>query len=377
MAARRGGGSPVGASGPAPPADPAPGGPQVERIRGGGRTIVGVVAVVIGASVVVNVVSSATRVLGWLLAAILLAGLLDPVVQRVGRVIPRGFSVLVVLLALIGLAAVAGYGLIDQLGREVHRLERAAPDAARNIEESRRFGSAAREFKLAERTQRFVDELPQRLQGGSGADLLRTNATRSVAYLAGGVLTAFLLLHGHRLVESGLAQIDDERRRRRVTRVLDRGYRRARAYAAGRFAFSIGTAIVVGTAGWVADVPGYRVLGLFAAVWSLVPTVGLFIGSLPIVALAGGTPGGTSAMWMLTFFAVLQVAEALAFRRFVERRSLRVGPFVSLLAGMVGFELYGIGGAIATLALAAFALGVADELAPTDEDEVDLSAIVG
>ena len=54
---------------------------------------------------------------------------------------------------------------------------------------------------------------------------------------------------------------------------------------------------------------------------------------------------------------------------FVEARSLRVGPFLTVVAGLVGVELYGIGGALLAVAWLTLAAAVLGELAPSPKEQ--------
>src|SRR5204863_367531 len=84
---------------------------------------------------------------------------------------------------LVGTLSAVGWGLVDDVQRETRRLQQAGPERARELESSERFGDLARDLRLAERTDRFLQDLPQRLRGGSTAEALRAAATRGVAFL--------------------------------------------------------------------------------------------------------------------------------------------------------------------------------------------------
>ena len=136
---------------------------------------------------------------------------------------PRGIAVAFVVLITAGAGGVVAYGSVGGFVHETHKLEAALPRRAAELERSKRWGEAAREFKLEERTRRFVKEVPNRLRGGTTADALRSAATRGVAFLATGVLSIFFLLHGPRMVRSAIAQIRDN-----VPRLVSRRGHRGR-----------------------------------------------------------------------------------------------------------------------------------------------------
>ncbi len=127
----------------------------------------------------------------------------------------------------------------------------------------------------------------------------------------------------------------------------------------------------------LADLPGPAPLALWVAVFDLVPLVGFVVGGLPVVLLALAV-SPTRAAVVLVVFVAWQLVEAIVLQRRLERRSLHVGPFVTVAVAMVGLELYGFGGALAAAALAVVLAALADELLPTDAvDPTGGESVVG
>jgi hypothetical protein len=110
------------------------------------------------------------------------------------------------------------------------------------------------------------------------------------------------------------------------------------------------------------------VLGLVAAVAASVPYIGIVIGVVPTVLMAAGLRSPEAGAAIVAVALAAQVAEALVVRRFVDRRTLHVGPAIPVIVGSVGLEVYGIGGALYGVALAVFLLATADAAA-TEADE--------
>jgi predicted PurR-regulated permease PerM len=215
---------------------------------------------------------------------------------------------------------------------------------------------------LAERVERLVEDAPERLRGGTPAEALRAAATRGVAFLATGVLTLFLLLHGTRLAKGAVAQVHDEERRFRIEEVAVRVTQRGFGYARGTIAMAALSGMFAYASASVAGVPGPAPLGLWAALWDVVPVIGVVVGTLPIVILAAAT-SPTEALVLALAFAAYQAVETLFLQRWVERRSVRVGPFLTVAAGFGGLELYGVGGALIALLAATLVVALVDELA--------------
>lgn len=333
-----------------------------ERLRVSNRSVALFVAVFGLTLLLVRMASAASRVLGWMLVAAAVAGLLHPLVRRLeARGWPRGRAVLVIAIGGLLAVGLTTYRVVDDVARASERLRRAAPEAAAELERSERFGEVATTVKARERTESFMRDLPARLRGGTPAEALRAAATRGVAFLTTSVLTLFLLLHGPKLAEAGLRQIGDAARRDRVARVGAAAYRRAFGYASGSIAMALLAAWVAYAAAVAADVPGAAALALWVGLWDLVPIIGAFAGALPIVALAAIDDPVRGVVLAVVFLAY-QLFEDFGMQPRLERRTMRLGPFLTVAAGFAGLEVRGLPGAlIAVLAVATVAAAL-DEL---------------
>ena len=338
--------------------------PATERVRFTPRSLllaVGMLGVTLAG---LRLFASATRIVGWILTATVIAALLYPLVAGLARWMPKSVAILVVLMLTVGSVGLVTWRLVDTLVRENHALQVSAPKAAADLEQSKRYGDLARRLKLEQRTAAFVKSVPQRLRGGKPAAAFKAAATRGVAFLATGVLSLFFLLHGSRFVKGALQQVRNPIRRRRYEQIAELAYRRAWIYLAGTVAMAVAVGLVAYATARVAGVPGAAPLAVWVALWDIVPLIGAPIGALPIVLLAlilGSVHRGIAVAIVLLAY---HVVEALVLQRQVEARSLRVGPFLTIVGGIVGVELYGIGGSLLAVALITFGSAVRAEVVP-------------
>src|SRR4051794_28271623 len=110
-------------------------------------TVVRAVAMLGLTIAILGIASRSARVIGWLLAAGVLAGLFFPLVQTLDKRVPRAVALLVVVLGSIGLVAVISFEVVHEVAQQVHELQRAVPAAARALERSDRFGRTARDLR--------------------------------------------------------------------------------------------------------------------------------------------------------------------------------------------------------------------------------------
>jgi predicted PurR-regulated permease PerM len=173
------------------------------------------------------------------------------------------------------------------------------------------------------------------------------------------VLSLFFLTHGPRLVRSAAAQIDDPARRLVMVEVGGAAYQRTWRYVMGRLLMATAAGLLGYLVAAMADVPGAVVLGLWCALWDIVPLLGFVIGSVPIVVLASVQEGERGVAVALVVVAY-QLLEAFVLQRRVERTSIHLGPFLTVVGALLGLELYGLGGALLAVVLLAGLVAVAE-----------------
>jgi predicted PurR-regulated permease PerM len=174
------------------------------------------------------------------------------------------------------------------------------------------------------------------------------------------VLTAFLLSSGPSLGQAALDQIPDAERRAQVRDVARRAFTNGRAYVL----FALGRATVAGFAAWALcyweEVPAPIVLGVAVAGLSVVPGFGIVFGGCFALLLEAGLGTQDGVMRLALGFLALQVADVFFTRRVVAPRSLVVGPAPIVISVILGFEVYGIGGAVYAAAVAIFGVALLD-----------------
>jgi predicted PurR-regulated permease PerM len=325
-------------------------------------TAMAVVAAVFGAFLLRNAFVAAHRTVGWVVACSVVALLVEPVVGLLERFLPRWLSVIVVLIGVVTTVVVVVFALTNELLDSLLDLEEAAPDAARGLEE--RFDWAA-DVGVAERVERIVREIRT---GVSDATLDR--AVRVIpTYLVTGILMLFLLGWGPRYIAGFLGQFDDEERRERWRAVIERTTRRGRTYLLCTVAHAAATGIFFGTVCWLLDLPAPFGLGLAMAAMAPIPLIGMLVGGIPATLLAFGDESWGTAITVLFVVIGLQVVEAGIVRPWVDARTLRLGPTVPIMAGLLGFELYGAGGAAYAIALSVLGLAALDAVGWVQGDD--------
>lgn len=325
--------------------NPPAGMPRVRVSLRAAGALVGALALTVFA---LRTLQSSERVIGWILFAATLALVLDPLVRVVQRWMPRAVAVLLVLAVVGGATGIAVYGLIDDVTTQTTRLQRDLPRRANDLETGSRFRESLQEFEFTKRTREFVKSIPDVLRGGTPAEAVRSAADRGAGLLATLILTIFFLAYGRRGFATSLAQVEDPARRDHWRRLALGTYRRSSRYAIGMVGLSVVTGIVVFALASVLDIPGPAALAVWAGLWNLIPLFGVLVGSLPVVVLAS-THSPEEGITVVVLLVAFHGVKALVGRFRLEQSTLRVGPFLTAFAAVIGLELYGLGGAIVWL----------------------------
>jgi predicted PurR-regulated permease PerM len=324
-----------------------------------------IVATIVALVVLQRLFVAAHRPLSWAAAAVVAAVVLDPIVDRLATRIRRVPAVILTLLVLAAGTVGLTYLVFDEVEGAIDRLQEAAPEAAESIEaRDDRVGELAQDFGLVARVDSFVAALEERITGGD--DVLRSTAGTAPTYLVSGILTIFLMTYGPRIANGALAQDPDESRRQRVAEVVARAARRARNGVLLTVALAVTVAAAATLVAAALDLPAPSAVGATVGVLAVLPHVGIVVGSLPLLLFTVGFRSLTAALVLAVAVVGVQLLDSLVARPRIALHSLELGLFVPWAVALLGYTIYGIGGAAFGLAYAAFALALLDQVDPDD-----------
>jgi predicted PurR-regulated permease PerM len=320
------------------------------------RTILRVLVIVISVAVTLEVIWIARHVLAWVVIALFLALALDPLVgwiERRGR-LSRGPAIgvayLLLLVAIIGIGATFVPKLID----EVNGFVQATPDYLHDLTHGRgRLGFLETKYHVVERVREQVKNGgASRLLGLSGAAL---SVTKSVITIIAATvtiifLTFFMLLEGRTWADRVYSLFPDDRQERARTVGHDI-YRTVGGYVTGNIVISViaGTSMTIVLL--IMGVPYAVALGLLVAVLDLIPLAGATVAGIIVVAVAfiHSVPAG---IVVLVFVIVYQQLENHFLQPVIYGRTVQLSPLVVLVSVLIGAELAGILGALASIPVA-------------------------
>jgi predicted PurR-regulated permease PerM len=350
--------------------------PPAVRVRVPWSTALVTVVTIAFTILALRIADGSQRVIAWILIAAAVAAIVSPLVNVFDRWMPRGLAV--TLVALLVLGAVGGfvYGLVDDIVDQTRRLERAVPARAAELEESGQFSDLAQELELEERSRKLIEAIPERLAGADTQAAIENTTERALAFLAIVIMTLFFVIYGPSLIDASIRQFPDPEIRGRYERIVHEGAPRGLAAARGTLLLAIIGGLVAYGLAHLADVPGPVALATWAALWNIVPIFGFVIGTAPIVLLAGAHSWKTALILAIVFIA-FELVESFVFRPWFERRTIKLGGFITALAAFGGLELYGLSGALLGVLGAALVVGALSEYAHQEDEEAEAAAASG
>jgi predicted PurR-regulated permease PerM len=322
------------------------------------KAIVRFVLIVVGIAIALYLLYLVRKPLGWLCAAIFLSIALSGPVNRLSRRMRRGFAIAIVYLTLLAIPLLLIALIVPPLVTEANDFARNVPEYAQDVTEfvdkNKRLREINEDYEVTEKIEEEAAKLPGKL--GGAAETLRdvgfgiVNSIFAMVTIL--VLTAFMLGSGRRWVDAALAlRPPDEAARLR--RVLEHVAAAVSGYVAGALLIAIIAGLSTFIVLTILGVPFSAPLAVVAGLFSLIPLVGATIAAvlIGVVTLFENFPTAT-VIWTIWAIVYQQVENSLIQPQ-VQRRTVKVHPFVVLVAVLFGAALLGVVGAIVAIPIAA------------------------
>jgi predicted PurR-regulated permease PerM len=322
------------------------------------RSIVRIVLIIVCVAVALYLIYLLRRPIGWLLIAAFIAVALSPPVNYLAGRMRRGLAITIVYLGLllvpIGLIALIVPPLVTQANEFAQNLPEYARDVEEFVQDNERLRNLNEDYQITEKLQQEADKLPERL-GGAAQTLgdVGFGIVNSVfALLTILILTAFMLSNGRRWRDALLANQPAERRDR-MRRSLDHMSSAVSGYVAGALTVAAIAGILAYLVLLILGVPFRAPLAVMVGLFSLIPLVGATIAAVivGIVTVFNDFPSATIlwAVWAILY----QQLENNLIQPQIQKRTVNVHPFITIVAVLFGSALIGVLGAIVAIPIAA------------------------
>ncbi|MFZ0044084.1 MAG: AI-2E family transporter [Solirubrobacteraceae bacterium] len=309
---------------------------------------------------------AAGSVLLVLIVAALVALILAPWVRFLERRIPRGLAIPLVYIACFAVVAGVGLLLVNPVATQITRFEHNVPEivshANRDLYDVQNWlDRRGIHVQVQKQGQTALDTLQRDVLKRSGdivafsRDLLSSVVTIGVDLVLTLVLSVYLLIYGRqigelarRIMPPGDGTPEDD-----YPLLVQHA---VSGYVRGQLLFSLVMGASAALALWIFGILGifpdgekYAVFfGAFYGLMELIPYIGPIIGPIPAIVVAL-FQSPITAVWLILLFIALQQLEGHIVAPQVFRISLRINPILIILALLIGYQLYGIAGALVAL----------------------------
>ena len=312
---------------------------------------------------------AAGSVLVVLVAACVIALILNPLVKLIQHWVPRGLAIvagyLIVAAIIAGIIALLSEPVANEVNHVADNFPYFVHRANRELQSIQHFLDQHHiKVQIAQQGHSALQSLEKRVLKSSGSivsfsrDVLGKAVSLGVDLILTFVLSVYLLVYAGdigRLVRRALPPGDGTPADDYPLLVQ----RAVSGYVRGQLLFSL---IMGGSAGILMELMGLTgvfpdgsryalFFGLFYGLMELIPYVGPILGPIPPVLVALVTHP-ISALWVLAVFIGLQQLEGHLVAPQVFRFSLRINPILVILSLLVGYKIWGVAGALLALPIA-------------------------
>ena len=322
------------------------------------RQIVRIVLTVVCVAISLYLLYVLRQPISWILIAAFLAVALSPPVNVLARHMRRGFAITIVFLGLlaipIALIALIVPPLINEANDFADKVPGYARDVTEYVKENDRLRDINEDYDITSKLEDEAGKLPNRLGGAAGTlrDVGFGIVNSLFALITILVLTAFLLGSGRKWTDAIISSRPPAQRER-LRRSLDNMASAVAGYVAGALLI----ALIAGVATYVVlailGVPFRGPLALIAGLFSLIPLVGATLAAVLIglVTVFEDFPT-TTIIWVIWAIAYQQF-ENHVIQPQVQKRTVNVQPFITIVAVLCGAKLLGVMGALVAIPIAA------------------------
>lgn len=321
--------------------------------------------------VVVLACYAASFVLGFLahirgvvyvsIGAVFFAYLIYPVVSRLRRRMPLALALVLTYAVIAAGLLLLGWFVIPRLSDDVIAFVKHYPDFVARVNDIVYDPNDPLTARLPVWARQGLAQIPDEL-----AAWVKTRGFESfghvVVVLAGGfaalatfvlipLMTAYLLLDLENL-KKGLSAVVPPKRWRAALTFLSDVDKVVGGFIRGQLLVALSVGVLVTIALLILRVPYAFLFGLLAAAGDLVPYVGAILAFIPAFTAAWLTNGFVNALIVAAAFVVIFEAEGHLLAPNIVSKTVRLSPFVVLIALLVGGELGGIVGLLIAIPIA-------------------------
>jgi predicted PurR-regulated permease PerM len=336
-----------------------------------GAAVAKIVVGLLALGLIAGLMARMRDVFVWTLAATFLAIALNPLVERLEPRLGRRPAATAVFLGfVIGFVAILA-AFVAPFVTQVDALSTAVPQAISEAKHNSTVKRLDNRFHIANHAKQHLDTLPSVVFGAADRVLGGAVAVSTIFFL-----TLFLLYELPGIARVALSQIPPKRRPR-VIAAAHHMNRTIAGYVAGNLVISLICGTVTTLSLYVLGVPYSLALGVFMAVFDLIPLVGATLGSFVVIASGFIFVDVRAGVILFVIVNVYQQVENHILQPLVYGRTVQIPSLTVLIAVLCGGAALGLIGALLAIPIAATIQAVGSELLEERAARLDGRAVAG
>lgn len=338
------------------------------------KFLMAIVLACYAASFVLNFLGQIRGVVYVVIGAVFFAYLIYPLVHRLRRFMPLVLAIVLTYAVIAVLLVALGWYVVPRLTEDVGTFLTHYPQLAARVNDAIFNPHDPLTARLPGWVRTEIARIPDELAAWVKERGLES-FSRVLIVLAGGfaalatfvlipLLTAYLLLDLEHL-KNGLSAVVPPRRWRAALEFLSDVDGVVGGFIRGQLLVALSVGVLITFALLLLHVPYAFLFGLLAAVGDLVPYVGAVLAFIPAFTVAWTNNGLVNALLVLAAFVVIFEAEGHFLAPNIVSKTVRLSPFVVLLALLIGGELAGIVGLLVAIPIMGILRVIALRVFPT------------
>ena len=297
---------------------------------------------------------SISSVLILLVMSMFLAIGLNPVVEFfMRRGLRRGLSVLLVLVAVIGVLTLFVIAVVPVISDQIGQITRNAPGWLDDLQTNKQAQKLDDQFDIIAKAQEYIQdgEFGQKVFGGALGVGLRVLSALTNSLIV--IVLMIYFLASLPSIKHAAYSLAPASSRPRVSDLGDRIIRATGAYVAGAFLVALFAGISTLIFSFIVGLGDYAfALGFVVGLFSLIPVVGAVVSGV-IMTLLALTISPTVALVALVYYLAYQQFESYVIYPRIMKKSVDLPGSVTVVAALVGGSLMGVIGALLAVPVAA------------------------
>jgi predicted PurR-regulated permease PerM len=320
--------------------------------------VVRIVLIVVCVAICLYLIYLLRRPISWILIAVFLAVALSGPVNYLARSMRRGFAVTLVFLGLLAVPVLLIALIVPPLITEANDFAGDVPRYARDVtdfvQDNDTLRSLNEDYNITAELEKEAAKLPDKLGGAAGTlrDVGLGIVNSLFALVTILVLTAFLLANGRTWTDAAIASRPREQRVR-LRRALDNMAQAVAGYVAGALTIAVIAGVATFIVLTILGVPFAAPLAVIAGLFSLIPLVGATIAAVLIGVVTVFEDFPTVTIIWAIWAIVYQQFENHVIQPQIQKRTVKVQPFITIVAVLFGATLLGVLGALVAIPAAA------------------------